>query len=63
MMPDGSTSIQFTEMMRGVDFAQVFVPSEYRKSEAMEYWVREGFVKGKLQAGGLNARIGRSLAA
>ena len=56
-------SEEFAEMLDGVDFAQVFVPSEYSKSEAMQYWLDQGFVKGKVQAGGLSARIGRSLAA
>ena len=60
---DGEANPKLTAMLKGADFAQVFVPSEYSKSEAMQYWLDQGFVKGKVQAGGLSARIGRSLAA
>ena len=60
---DGSTSPRLAEMLEGADFAQVFVPSEYSKSEAMKYWAEQDFVKGTVQAFGSEARASKTIAA
>ena len=60
---DGEANPKLTAMLKGADFAQVFVPSEYSKSEVMEYWTNNGFVKGKLVGIGSVKRTPKTVAA